>query len=161
MKDRRVRRYHQETLTDSFAAIPLSGCLFPLIGRQNPAVRQRRGFRPQAIDLALGSRRGIGVFRTRSGVSTRKTLPGAVRADALDHYLAPPLPLHALYSHNGDLSAKVLVFVAASFGQEPLRDDWHPAQGDASPPDPLDILKFKTNRAALREDVPIKRVLTL
>ena len=40
----------------------------------------------------------------------------------LNNYLAPPLPVRALYPHNRHLSAKVRVFVdflAARFGQEP------------------------------------------
>ena len=46
---------------------------------------------------------------------------------ALDDYMAPPLPLRALYSHNRYLSAKVRAFVdflAARFGQEPPWDSW-------------------------------------
>jgi DNA-binding transcriptional LysR family regulator len=48
----------------------------------------------------------------------------------LDDYMAPPLPLRALYPHNRYLSAKVRVFVdflTARFGQEPPWDSWRRA----------------------------------
>jgi DNA-binding transcriptional LysR family regulator len=56
----------------------------------------------------------------------------------LDDYIAPPLPLRALYPHNRYLSAKVRVFVdflAARFGQEPPWDSWRrtPSEQSASP----------------------------
>jgi DNA-binding transcriptional LysR family regulator len=53
----------------------------------------------------------------------------------LDDYLAPPLPVRAVYPHNRHLSAKVRVFVdflAARFGHEPPWDNWERAQGDAA-----------------------------
>jgi DNA-binding transcriptional LysR family regulator len=54
-------------------------------------------------------------------------LQSGALATVLDEYLAPPLPLRALYPHSRHLSAKVRAFVdflAARFGQEPPWDDW-------------------------------------
>jgi DNA-binding transcriptional LysR family regulator len=56
----------------------------------------------------------------------------------LDDYMAPPLPLRALYPHNRYLSAKVRAFVdflAARFGQEPPWDSWRrtPSEQSALP----------------------------
>jgi DNA-binding transcriptional LysR family regulator len=58
-------------------------------------------------------------------------------ATVLDDYLAPPLPLRALYPHNRYLSAKVRAFVdflAARFGQDPPWDSWRrtPSEQSAS-----------------------------
>ncbi len=53
----------------------------------------------------------------------------------LDDFMAPPLPLRALYPHNRYLSAKVRVFVdflAARFGQEPPWDGWRRALSERS-----------------------------
>jgi DNA-binding transcriptional LysR family regulator len=53
----------------------------------------------------------------------------------LDDYMAPPLPLRALYPHNRYLSAKVRAFVdflAARFGQEPPWDSWRRTPGEQS-----------------------------
>jgi DNA-binding transcriptional LysR family regulator len=54
---------------------------------------------------------------------------------ALDDYMAPPLPLRALYPHNRYLSGKVRAFVdflAARFGQEPPWDNWRRAPNEQS-----------------------------
>jgi DNA-binding transcriptional LysR family regulator len=56
-------------------------------------------------------------------------------ATVLDNYMAPPLPLRALYPHNRYLSAKVRAFVdflAARFGQEPPWDSWRRTSGEKS-----------------------------
>ena len=53
----------------------------------------------------------------------------------LDDYMAPPLPLRALYPHNRYLSAKVRAFVdflAARFGKEPPWDSWRRTPGEQS-----------------------------
>jgi len=53
----------------------------------------------------------------------------------LDDYLAPPLPVRALYPHNRHLSAKVRVFVdflAERFGQEPPWDSRRRANDGAA-----------------------------
>jgi DNA-binding transcriptional LysR family regulator len=53
----------------------------------------------------------------------------------LDDYMAPPLPLRALYPHNRYLSAKVRAFVdflAARFGQDPPWDSWCRAPSEQS-----------------------------
>jgi DNA-binding transcriptional LysR family regulator len=53
----------------------------------------------------------------------------------LDDYMAPPLPLRALYPHNRYLSAKVRAFVdflAARFGQSPPWDSWRQTPGEPS-----------------------------
>jgi DNA-binding transcriptional LysR family regulator len=53
----------------------------------------------------------------------------------LDDYMAPPLPLRALYPHNRYLSAKVRAFVdflATRFGQEPPWDSWRRTPGEPS-----------------------------
>jgi len=53
----------------------------------------------------------------------------------LDDYMAPPLPLRALYPHNRYLSGKVRAFVdflAARFGQDPPWDSWRRTPNEQS-----------------------------
>jgi DNA-binding transcriptional LysR family regulator len=80
----------------------------------------------------------------------------------LDDYMAPPLPLRALYPHNRYLSAKVRAFVdflAARFGQEPPWDSWCRASREqsASPaPRRREIIgrPTKPRRSKTRADAP-------
>ena len=95
----------------------------------------------------------IGNLRTNSGAVLKVTalaghglvcLPTYLVGDALqsgrlvtvlDDYMAPPLPLRALYPHNRYLSAKVRAFVdflAARFGKEPPWDSWRRAPSEQS-----------------------------
>ena len=80
----------------------------------------------------------------------------------LDDYMAPPLPLRALYPHNRYLSAKVRAFVdflAARFGQEPPWDSWRrvPSEQSALPsPHQTEMIgrSTKPRRSKSRADTP-------
>jgi hypothetical protein len=83
-------------------------------------------------------------------------------ATVLDDYMAPPLPLRALYPHNRHLSAKVRAFVdflAARFGQEPPWDSWCRASREQSTvpaPHQTEMTESSTKprRSKTRADAP-------
>ena len=116
-----------------------------------PGVSYYRTWHLSAGDGTVLAVTANGTLRTNSGAALKSAalaghglvcLPTYLVGDALqsgqlvtvlDDYLAPPLPLRALYPHSRHLSAKVRAFVdflAARFGGEPPWDQWRLTRAD-------------------------------